>query len=236
MANWITHILLAENLLAKGLPLDKRGFCIGSIAPDCNVENADWSDFIPPREVTHWMTGSSKQTADYEAFYREYISGHSFQSFEESSFLWGYYCHLVTDVLYQQFVRDPERVSSCYRRLMKNSSFSAQLSGFPETFDTLKTLFGKKRVFRDITILENNIVFDNPDCAYHQVLRKTSFFPDYLPFLPSGAIIRKIPHMTYAIEKRIPEDDLYFFTREEYRKFLLNTTAKLRELLKKKGV
>lgn len=89
MANWITHTFLAETLLMQGLPLDKRGFCIGNIAPDCNVENADWSVFTPPREVTHWMTGTSKLTSDYEGFYRKYIDKNQLQCSEEFSFFWG---------------------------------------------------------------------------------------------------------------------------------------------------
>ena len=89
MANWITHTFLAETLLMQGLPLDKRGFCIGNIAPDCNVENADWSVFTPPREVTHWMTGTSKLTSDYEGFYRKYIDKNQLQCAEEFSFFWG---------------------------------------------------------------------------------------------------------------------------------------------------
>ena len=152
MANWITHTFLAETLLMQGLPLDKRGFCIGNIAPDCNVENADWSVFTPPREVTHWMTGTSKLTSDYEGFYRKYIDKNQLQCSEESSFFWGYYCHLITDVLYQKFVRDPDRVSACFRRLFKLNSNTVQLPDSPQTFDTLKKIFGKKRIFQDIEI------------------------------------------------------------------------------------
>lgn len=146
MANWITHTFLAETLLMQGLPLDKRGFCIGNIAPDCNVENADWSVFTPPREVTHWMTGTSKLTSDYEGFYRKYIDNNQLQCSEEFSFFWGYYCHLITDVLYQKFVRDPDRVSACFRRLFKLNSNTVQLSDSPQTFDTLKK-FSVKNVF-----------------------------------------------------------------------------------------
>ena len=235
MANWITHTFLAETLLMQGLPLDKRGFCIGNIAPDCNVENADWSVFTPPREVTHWMTGTSKLTSDYEGFYRKYIDNNQLQCSEEFSFFWGYYCHLITDVLYQKFVRDPDRISACFRRLFKVNSNTVQLPDSPQTFDTLKKIFGKKRIFQDIEILENNIIFDNPDCAYNQVLRNTYSFPDYLSILPSGSIARKIPRMTYNVNERFPEVDLIFFTQEEYQRFLLYAVYELHEILKAKG-
>ena len=66
MANWITHTILAERLLAQGLDLDETGFVVGNIAPDCNQENEDWTIFTPPRDITHWMTGESKLSADHQ--------------------------------------------------------------------------------------------------------------------------------------------------------------------------
>ena len=42
MAYWITHMMIADKLLTTDLKLDARGFCVGSIAPDCNIESPDW--------------------------------------------------------------------------------------------------------------------------------------------------------------------------------------------------
>ena len=64
MAGWITPMRIADEVLQQLPELDRLGFCMGSIAPDCNVENEDWTAFTPPREVTHWMSGNSK----YKAF------------------------------------------------------------------------------------------------------------------------------------------------------------------------
>ena len=83
MATWISHMMIVDNLLKRGLNLDKVGFCVGNVAPDCNVENEDWTEFTPPRKVTHWMTGRSKLTADYEGFYDEYIKDKTFTSKEK---------------------------------------------------------------------------------------------------------------------------------------------------------
>lgn len=98
MAAWITHMIIVDNLFKKGINLDEKGFTVGNIAPDCNVENDDWSEFTPPREVTHWMNGKSKLTVDYEGFFDEYIKDKEFDSNEHSSFLLGYYSHLITDI------------------------------------------------------------------------------------------------------------------------------------------
>lgn len=45
MATWITHMIIVDNLFKKGINLDEKGFTVGNIAPDCNVENEDWSEF-----------------------------------------------------------------------------------------------------------------------------------------------------------------------------------------------
>lgn len=57
MAGWITHMRIADEVMKRLPGLDRLCFCMGSIAPDCNVENEDWTAFTPPREVTHWMSG-----------------------------------------------------------------------------------------------------------------------------------------------------------------------------------
>lgn len=61
MATWVTHLMIADGVLERLPSLDRHGFCIGNIAPDCNVENEDWTAFTPSREVTHWMQGERKK-------------------------------------------------------------------------------------------------------------------------------------------------------------------------------
>ena len=53
MATWITHLMIANRVLKIVSELDKHCFCVGNIAPDCNVENEDWSQFVPSRKITH---------------------------------------------------------------------------------------------------------------------------------------------------------------------------------------
>ena len=73
MATWITHLMIADRVLEIIPGLSRHEFCVGSIAPDCNVENEDWTQFTPPREVTHWMAGKWKVMSDCDRFYNEYI-------------------------------------------------------------------------------------------------------------------------------------------------------------------
>lgn len=53
MATWVTHLIVADEVIKKIPFLCRHEFFVGNIAPDCNVENEDWTSFIPSREVTH---------------------------------------------------------------------------------------------------------------------------------------------------------------------------------------
>ena len=100
MATWVTHLIIADRMLAQMPQLHHLGFCVGNIAPDCNVENEDWTAFTPSRETTHWMSvKNDKSTADSEGFYRAYIESRAdaIRSPEEYSFLLGYLAHSYLD-------------------------------------------------------------------------------------------------------------------------------------------
>ena len=97
MATWVTHMMIADGVLESVSELDRRGFCVGNIAPDCNVENKDWTRFTPSRRITHWMDTERKKASDCKKFYEEYIENRwqDIRSEEEYSFLLGYYSHLM---------------------------------------------------------------------------------------------------------------------------------------------
>lgn len=234
MATWISHMMIADNLLNRGLGLDKKSFCVGNIAPDCNVENNNWTVFTPPKEITHWMNGQSKLTADYEGFYREYIKNQSFTSNEQYSFFLGYYSHLITDVEFQRFICDEKRVKNTFGRMKENDVLRKKIIGYPEDFDTIKKVFGKNNVFSDITVQEWSYLKLNPDSGYNTVLRNIEDFPDYLEFFPQGAIIRKIKIMAYEPKKEIPENEFVFFPKKEFEEFIHETSNMVFRLMKDK--
>lgn len=72
MATWITHLMVADGVLDHFPSLSRCGYCVFYIAPNCNVENADWTSFTPSREVTHWMRSERKDTSDTDAFCNQY--------------------------------------------------------------------------------------------------------------------------------------------------------------------
>ncbi len=231
MASWVTHTWIADRLLSMGLPLDRRGFTVGSIAPDCNIENADWSAFTPPREVTHFMHTKQKTAADYEAFYAQYLCAGRFLNEEHRAFLWGYYAHLVADVAFRLFAHDETRIAASFARIKRIPTHRDALAGLPETFDTLKAYFGKRALLADIAFYEAQYLQNNPDNSYDCVLRAVTDFPDYLDFLPPGAIPRKIDVMTHPIVE-IPETDLLHVTGTEYEAFLSAVCEALYETIR----
>ena len=235
MANWITHMMIVDRLLDKGISLHRRGFVVGNVAPDCNVENEDWTAFVPTREETHFMTGKKKTEQDYMRFYQLYLQDRKDSSTEEYAFLVGYFIHLVVDVKFQEMIRDEQRVQRCYERLQQEVDLYQQMEHLPHTFDTLKQVFGKQRLFQDLLQIEQEYLRTHLCSSYHE-LCKIQEFPEYLDMFPKGAIVRKIPIMLseYAID--IPKCKDVFFSKKEYDQFVEKVSAFIYQILQRYGV
>lgn len=231
MANWITHTLIADELLRRFPFLDRRAFVVGNIAPDCNVENADWSGFTPPREVTHFMLGEKKTSADLPGFRARYIDARPLAPAEERAFLLGYYSHLAADVLFMRFIRDESRLQNCFARVKAQPDLHRAVVGLPETLDTLKAVFGKTTVFADIVHLEQSALCTAPSPSYRTVLLYVDTFPDYLDFLPSGAVARKIPVMLRRFAAETADPSFVFFTEAEYAGYLRSSCDHISSLI-----
>ena len=232
MANWITHLRIADEVLRLVPELDKTGFCMGSIAPDCNVENEDWTQFTPPREVTHWMTGATKLTADCEGFWNQRILGRAFASNEERSFYLGYYAHLVEDAEFTRFLLDEQRVRDMWRRIRAVPELAQRTAGLPDTYQAIRSVFSRRERMADIYALESEYLHSHPDTSYLTVLQHVKQFPDYLDFLPPGAIVRKIGVMGGIPPKNTEEPQQVFCTRAELDAWTAQISAVLVERLK----
>lgn len=218
MASWVVHTMIAEKLLKMIPGLDVRGFLVGNIAPDCNVENADWTEFIPPREITHWMSGKSKLTAEPEAFYERYVR--TDLPNEQYSFYLGYYAHLVADVEFQIFTRRPDRVAECFIRAKRDRRIYELIKDGPEEFDTLKAALGRKRMEDELRCIEKNWLDNDPANLYECVLMSVTEFPDYLDYLPHGAVTRKISGMRNSHGEIAMPETFVFYTAEEIGMFI----------------
>lgn len=235
MATWVTHLMIADAVLEALPQLHRRGFCVGSIAPDCNVENADWTAFTPPREVTHWMRGERKQISDCHAFCEAYILPcQASRDSEEYAFLLGYYAHLLTDAAFQAMIRDEGRVRAVWIRIKADPALAAQAAGLPETWDTAKQLIPKSVRLQEISTLEAEYLQTHPQSGYLTEILLLRSFPDYLDYLPPGAIVRKIGVMGGLPRKH--ETTLITISRDEYHFFVKSTVALVLQTFRRKGL
>ena len=227
MATWITHMMVADSAMQKLPWLDRRGFCVGNIAPDCNIENEDWTSFTPSREVTHWMSGDKKIGTDAERFLSEYVLKRisKISSIEEYSFLLGYYSHLVADAEFQKMIRDPERVAEVWKRIDADPEVSARAQGMARTWDSVKIIVPKKERFREIYSIEGDYLRRSPTSGYYTDILTLKEFPDYIDYLPHGSIVRKIPKMTVREELLQPIEKYISITKNEVEVFVAEAVA-----------
>ena len=225
MATWVTHLMIADSVLQHFPSLDRCGFCVGNISPDCNVENEDWTAFTPSREVTHWMQGARKKASDCDAFYDEYIAKrrNRIQTSEEYAFLMGYYAHLITDAAFQKMIRDEDRVKAAWKRIKANEDLLAHSVGMEETWDNAKKLIPKRVWVGHIYSLEAEYLEAHPDSGYLTEILPLKEFPDYIDYLPEGAIVRKIGVMGYLPKINEVLGEWIAISREEYEEYIQET-------------
>lgn len=229
MATWITHLIIADRVLEAIPELDRHGFCVGNIAPDCNVENEDWTQFVPSRETTHWMSTNRKVAADCDRFYDEYITKrkHEIDSVEEMSFLLGYYAHLISDAEFQRYIRDAERIASSWTRITEHAILSEKAKDMIASWDSVKKLINTRERMKDIYTIEAEYLDEHPNSGYLTEILELKRFPDYIDYLPKGAIVRKIGVMGYLPKKELGAFPFITMTREEYATFLNEATQQI---------
>lgn len=231
MASWVTHLMIADRILDKFPKLDRHGFCVGNIAPDCNVENEDWTCFTPSREVTHWMSAERKTASDCERFYKEYIENRKqeIKTNEEYSFLMGYYSHLITDAEFQRFIRDENRVNQVWKRIKENVILYEKSLGMPKNWDSVKILIDNNNRMMDIYAIEAKYLEKHPESGYFTEILNLNTFPDYIDYLPDGAIVRKVGVMGYIPENKTGKYPYIAISKEEYAGFVDKTTKMIVE-------
>ncbi len=210
MAEWVSHLIVADRVLEQLPHLKRHEFCVGNIAPDCNIPNENWTEFTPPRQVTHWMQGKRKRASDCDRFYKEYIVNrlNEIQSKEELSFLLGYYSHLITDAELQRTIRDENRVAAAWERAKKIPELRAKAEGLNETWDSFKILFpNRNERMKDFYVIEREYLDGNPDSGY-------------IDYLPKNAIPMKIKLMYYMPILEEGKYPFIGFSRDEYCGFL----------------
>ena len=224
MASWVTHLMIADSVLERIPELCRHEFCVGNIAPDCNVENEDWTSFTPSREVTHWMTSKRKVGADCDRFVQEYMRKKEIATVQEEDFLLGYYAHLITDAEFQRVIRDEQRVKAAWDRIKAHSELREKANGMEGNWDSVKALIKGKERMKDMYSLEKEYLDKHPNSGYLTEIMGLNEFPDYIDYLPSGAIVRKIKVMGYIPQKEESPYPYIAMSVEEYHAFLDSAT------------
>ncbi len=203
---------------------------------DCNVENENWTQFTPPREVTHWMTDKRKVASDCDRFYDKYIGERKqgLNSVEEKSFLLGYYAHLITDAEFQRYIRDEKRVKAVWNRIKNHAVLSERSQGMVENWDSVKILINGKERMKDIYSIEKEYLEENPNSGYFTEIIELKSFPDYIEYLPFGAIVRKVAIMGYMPKRETGEFIYIGMSRDEYGTFVNSATELVIDAINRK--
>ena len=167
MATWIAHLRIAENLLQQITGLDEVSFIYGNLAPDSGLPNEDWTQFDPPREVTHYL--DDNHGFKDLVFYRDFLKGLDCNNQKSVySFRLGYYIHLLTDQFW-------------WRNIVHTTETSHQ-----ELFST-KTRGGAFEIIKtDWYDLDHKYLRDHPGYAVWE-----KFFESEIPQIPLPFLSQK---------------------------------------------
>ncbi|WP_456274817.1 zinc dependent phospholipase C family protein [Bacillus sp. AK031] len=212
MATWVTHFRITEELLKIGLSVSKIDFLVGNIGPDCGLIGEDGRP-VPPKEVTHCKIDGKINS---ESFYDKYLRD-QFESFSpRSSYLLGYYIHLVTDEEWLVLLNEKKK-EKVYQDILMT----------PEYARTVK----KDWYGLDFLYLKNH-----KDNIFWTDFQHITDFPEYLDFFPECQTLIQIRNITEFYRSSTIADDheFIYLTAVEVDDFIEGTVQKVRELLGKK--
>ncbi len=234
MATWVTHSMIADEILKKITWLDRRCFSVGNIAPDCNIPNEDWSVLTPSREVTHFMSGKTKQFSDSERFCDKYIypKRNEMISNEQYSFLLGYYTHLIADASFFAMIHNEKRLSAALGRIKPEGCVSEHT----DKWALIKSFVPKDKRMREIFGMEAEYLQKNPNSGYITEILTLNDFPDYIDILPHGSIAYKVRLMGSmpAADENIAEP--VAISREEHSAYVNDTVLLAIDKFKEKAL
>ena len=96
-----------------------------------------------------------------------------------------------------------------------------------ENWDNFKRLFpDRKDRMKDFFVIEREYLDSHPDSGYFTEIQGLEFYPDYIDYLPKGAIPAKIKMMYYLPTLEAGKYPFIGFSREEYTNFLDSAVAK----------
>ncbi|HHW31973.1 MAG TPA: zinc dependent phospholipase C family protein [Clostridiaceae bacterium] len=198
MATWMSHFRIAEYFLDKLENISEIEFIVGNIGPDCGEPNSDWSEFTPPREITHWRNERSEFGVDLDGFYNQYLA----EPNRYFSFYLGYYIHLLADIEWEKQISCP-KINKFKSEFEKNKHF----------------IWDMKKDWYD---LDHLFLKEHPTFKVFLVFSMIDEFPNkYLDYYSDTAIIRQIKFITnfYKNYSGDLNREFIYLTKEEMDKY-----------------
>lgn len=178
MGTWISHLRIAENLLPHFPELDEVTFAFGSLSPDSGIPNADWTEFDPPKEVTHFLKKGEDEHAIHDlVFYEQYLANlRPADDIKLYSFRLGYFFHLICDLMWAKRIG------------------AATKQEFKQLFETNpKEAVGI--IKGDWYGLDQLYVRVHPENIFWRVILPSPDPPSYLPFVKNEALHHQYAHI-----------------------------------------
>lgn len=205
MATWIAHLRVAEYVL-KDLELDRGLFLIGSLAPDCNRANEDWSSFTPDAQITHFRINGTTRT-EPEKFLVEHYKKND--KLSRKSFMLGYYAHLLTDNLWGKMIRnwkDENPEIKDKMKIDKSYIWTIKKDWYGQDFKYLRE--NEKNIFSDEFLVLDKVT-------------------DYLNFFPADIMNEKLEYIKefYSSEEEVKLDKFKYLTTEQMDEFVSDCSS-----------
>ena len=178
MGTWISHLRIAENLLGYFPNVDEVTFAFGNLSPDSGIPNADWTEFNPPKEVTHFLHKGEEEDAIHDlVYYRQYLADiDPTDDIHLYSFRLGYFFHLICDILWAK------RIGAATKEQFKELFASDQKKAVSLVKD-------------DWYRLDQLFVRDHPKHIFWRVIMTNPYPPSYLPFVKNEALHHQYDHI-----------------------------------------
>lgn len=206
MGTWISHLRIAENLLNHFRNLDEVTFTFGNLSPDSGISNANWTEFDPPKEVTHFLQKGDGEHAIHDlVFYQQYLANiKPADNIKLYSFRLGYFFHLICDIIWARRIWDASKIA--YKSaLEKNRS---------EAIEKIKT---------DWYGLDQLYVQEKRHSLFWRVIVPNPNPPSYLPFVKEQAL-----HQQYDyIRKFYSEPERDWFSSLPFHYLNENTMSRI---------
>jgi hypothetical protein len=206
MGTWISHLRIAENLLAHFPELDEVTFAFGNLSPDSGIPNADWTEFDPPKEVTHFLRKGEGEGAIHDlVYYEQYLLNIKPEDdIKLYSFRLGYFFHLICDMMWAKRIWEATKIA--YKSELEKNRMGA--------IENIKA---------DWYGLDQLYVREKRDSLFWRVIVPSQNPPSYLPYIKNEAL-----HQQYDyIRKFYSEPEKDWFSSRPYHYLNKNTVNRI---------